>query len=180
MDSNKIIAFSHNLIKGGFFYLKIETKPDLLTTNNPFYQYKGGRLVCINEITEMTSLIAFTGAKYSDMIRRREGYKTKATAKEFKACNIIYKWEIPNIIGIGSSGYYLRYHFYPNGIKEHYFMIDGKMATKEENAMLNKFKRKHSANAPRWNIPTELNFSTRDIKVENIISIKQGDNVYNR
>ena len=59
-------------------------------------------------------------------------------------------------------------------------MIDGKMATKEENAMLNKFKRKHSANAPRWNIPTELNFSTRDIKVENIISIKQGDNVYNR
>ena len=54
-----------------FFTLKIETKPDLLAKGNPFYQYVGCKLVCTKEITEITSLVAFTGAKYADMVKRR-------------------------------------------------------------------------------------------------------------
>lgn len=81
---------------------------------------------------------------------------------------------------MGMSGYYLRYHYYPNSVHEHYFMVDGNRATKDETKIINEFKRKHTANAPKWNIPSELNFLTRNVKVENVVSIKQGCNTYNR
>lgn len=181
MGNKKIIKFSNNLIKGDHFSMKIETEGDLSIDGNTFCHYENGKLVWDKHITEITSLDAFTGPKYIDLEKRRNDYAPKDIKDFIKiGWSPIYNWEIPNIIGIGYHGYYLKYHYYLNAIHEQYFMIDGKRVTKEENELLNSLKCDINGMYDSWGLSKELNFITLNVKVENIISIKQGNNVYGR
>lgn len=173
---NDIFSLVDSLHKGTFgMVFETSTEPKMRKTNNPFY----GRVRKVSRVVNSA-----LGYDYETYVNAR--LERADLPSEFKASPLPWGEWVEGYEGIVISHKgktYLRMTILPNTTAKPTYMVDGRVATDEELAVIKTFLQEPSYSnkqAACGLVEQSAQVSVRAYAVENIISIKQGEVEYER
>ena len=173
---NSIFDFVDNIHKGTFgMVLVASTEPKMRKTNNPFY----GRVRKVSKVVNSA-----LGYSYETYVNAR--LERKSLAGDFKAMPLPWgQWVngYENEVIENKGKLYIRVTILPNTIAKPTYYVDGRLATEDEMAVIRTFLQEPSFSdrqADKGLTDLEEQVMVRAYALDNIISISQGENIYER
>ena len=172
-----LTEFVQSLVKGSFgIVIVTKTEPKMRKTNNPYF----GR---VRKITRYTN--AAVGVSYSNTIENRveraTGEKIEYQAEKPKGMTFV----VANLILVSDTNpdqHYLRFQRRKNTTVETLYELDGKVVESEEEvAAIKSFipqRDTYCCKQAEAGVSEEDMVCPQSVKFENILSIKQGDKVW--
>lgn len=159
-----------NINAGSFVSLVSVTEPKLLKRGNPLNGFK---------IEKITKAVLQYGYSYENAVNNRV-----AEGEEFKADELPWgEWVdgFENKILIHKGELYVRLYEKKNDSRQVFYLINGELATDEQVAIIKQFTPKsNSKKQEEVGLEYEEQVKPRSYKFSSIISLKCGENYYNR